>query len=262
MGSLSDFAENEVLDHILGVGAYTPPATVYIGLSTADPLDTGGSLAEPSGNGYARKAITFAAASSRQVAQTGGVTFDQASGSWGTITHYGIFSASSGGSMLAHGQLSASKVVSSGDTPSIASGQVTISFSSGGISDYLANKILDFLFRNQAFTQPTIYAGLATASITDATTGATVTECSGNNYARKAHASWDAASGGASENTGALTFNTPSGTWGTVTYSFLVDSVTAGAGNILFYAAQSPSKTPGNGDTVSFADGAFDVAIS
>jgi hypothetical protein len=162
--------------------------------------------------------------------------------------------------MLAHGSLSASKQVVAGNTPSFAAGQVGVSWNGGAMSDYLANKTLDFLFRNQAFSPPTIHAGLATSALADGTTGSTVAEPSGNNYARKAHAAWDAAAGGASENTGVITFNTPSGPWGTVVANFLADAATLG--NILFYAAQTPNQAPGSGDTVQFADGAWDLSLS
>lgn len=53
MGSFANYWENEILDHIFGKGSYTPPA-IYVGLSTAEPLDDASGLAEPSGNGYAR----------------------------------------------------------------------------------------------------------------------------------------------------------------------------------------------------------------
>jgi len=65
MGSLSNYSENELLDHLLGTGEYTPPATVYLGYSTADPTDDGSGLAEPSSGNYSRKAVTFNAAASR-----------------------------------------------------------------------------------------------------------------------------------------------------------------------------------------------------
>ena len=38
MGQLTNFTEKKVLDHILKMASYSPPATVYLGLSTADPL--------------------------------------------------------------------------------------------------------------------------------------------------------------------------------------------------------------------------------
>ena len=40
MGSLSDYAELELLDHVFNA-AYSPVATVYLALCTADPTDAG-----------------------------------------------------------------------------------------------------------------------------------------------------------------------------------------------------------------------------
>ena len=54
MGSLTDYAELELLDHIFENGAYTPVATIYMALFTDDPTDTGSTANEASGNGYAR----------------------------------------------------------------------------------------------------------------------------------------------------------------------------------------------------------------
>lgn len=260
MGSISDHLENALLDHVLGNTAYTPSATVYLGLSTADPADDASGLAEPSGGSYVRKAVTFGAAASRAISNSAQVTFDQATGSWGTITHWAVFDAETAGNMLAHGSLAAQKEVVSGNTPSVAIGEVEISFSAGDISTYLANALLDRAFRNQAYAQPTIYVGLTTAAIVDGDDGDAITEVSGNNYSRKAHASWDAASAGASENTGAITFDSPSGSWGTITDAFLADAATSG--NLLFYSADITDQEPASGDTVEFADGALDITMS
>lgn len=127
-GSASDYLEDKVLDHVTGKTAYTKP-TCYIGVSTADPLDDGSGLAEPVGNGYAR--VTTAggdwdAASGGAVANAAAITFPQASGSWGTITHFAGFDAASAGNMLFHGDLAASKAVGSGDTLSFAIGDLDL----------------------------------------------------------------------------------------------------------------------------------------
>jgi hypothetical protein len=257
MGSLSNYAEIELLDHLLGNGPYTPAAAVYLGYSTADPLDDGSGLAEPGSGNYSRKAVTFNAAASRAV-DNQLVTFDQADGDQGTITHYAVFDAATAGNMLAHGSLSASKHIVSGNTPSIAAAEVEISFSAGAVSDYLANKFLDFMFRNQAFTAPTIYVGLDTTITVDADTGSTVSEPSGNNYARKAHSAWNAAAAGAADNDGAIEFNAPSGSWGSCVFGFLADALTAG--NLLVFL-DITDQTPDSGDTVTFPDGDFNLTL-
>jgi hypothetical protein len=129
MGSFADYWENEILDHLFGKGSYTPP-TIYVGLSTADPLDDASGLAEPSGNSYARVLTAgsdWNTASGGTIDNANEITFPQASGSWGTLTHFALFDAASGGNMLAHGALSISKTISSGDTAKFAAGDLDVS---------------------------------------------------------------------------------------------------------------------------------------
>ena len=117
MGSFADFWENEILDHLFGKGAYTPP-TIYVGLSTADPLDDASGLAEPSGGGYARVATSgpdWTVASGGANSNANAITFPTATGSWGTVTHFALFDAATGGNMLSYGSLSVPKAISSGD---------------------------------------------------------------------------------------------------------------------------------------------------
>src|SRR3990167_4174500 len=130
MGSKSDFLELELLDHVLGAAAYTAPATVYVALHTADPLDDG-SGAEVSGGSYARVAVTnnatnWPAAASGAKAKGAAITFPEATASWGTVTHFGIWDAATVGNLLYHGSLTVSKAVTTGDTPSFAVGDIDI----------------------------------------------------------------------------------------------------------------------------------------
>lgn len=268
MGSISNYLENELLDHVLNQNTYSPPSTVYLGLSTADPLDDGSGLSEPSGGGYARQAITFGAASSRRVTQNADVTFPQATADWGTITHWALFDAATGGNMLAHGSLASSKNVVSGNTPSVASGEVYVEFSSGYISNYLANALLDFAFRNQSYTAPSTYVALTTATISDSDTGSTITEPSGNGYGRKlvnpnggSAPTWGTVSGGTTDNDDNIDIGPASGgSWGTIVATALVDASTAG--NLLFYDNGVTDQEVGDGDTYRFSAGDFDVSLS
>ena len=129
MGSFADYWENEILDHIFGKGSYTPP-TIYVGLSTAAPADDGSGLAEPTGNAYAR-VLTLAAdwnvASGGALDNANDITFSEATGSWGAMTHFALFDAATGGNMLAHGALSASKAIGSGDVAKFAAGDLDVS---------------------------------------------------------------------------------------------------------------------------------------
>ncbi len=130
MGSFSNYTENKVLDHITGKATFAEVTNCYIVLSTADPLDDASGLAEPSGNNYARKLTSdtdWGSASGGSITNSGGaITFNQASGSWGTITHFALYDNSTGGNMLAHGQLTASKAIASGDTLQFPTSSLTI----------------------------------------------------------------------------------------------------------------------------------------
>ena len=125
MSAMSDYLENEILDHILGTGAYTMPSSVYVGLSTASFNDDN-SGTELSGSGYTRKVATFAAAASDTTSNNAAVEFPAATGSWGDVSHFGLFDASSSGNLLIHGAFSVSKTVSSGDILKIAVGDLDI----------------------------------------------------------------------------------------------------------------------------------------
>jgi hypothetical protein len=122
---MSDYLENKVLDHVLGTTSYTMPATVYIGLSTASFNDDN-SGTEISGGSYARQSIAFDAAASGTTDNTSAVDFPVATANWGTVSHYGLFDASSGGNLLVHGAFASSKTVETGDVLRIGAGELDI----------------------------------------------------------------------------------------------------------------------------------------
>jgi hypothetical protein len=125
MSAMSDYLENEILDHILRNAAYTPASTVYIGLSTGSFAD-GNSGTELSGSAYARQSIAFDAASGGTTDNTSAIDFPTATGSWGAVSHWGLFDAATSGNLLIHGAFSASKTVASGDILRIAAGELDI----------------------------------------------------------------------------------------------------------------------------------------
>jgi hypothetical protein len=123
-------------------------------------------------------------------------------------------------------------------------------------SDFMENKIIDHMLRNQAYTPPaTVYLALFTTATSDAGGG---TEVSGGSYARQA-VTLSAASGGASSNSADITFPTATANWGTVTHLALMDALTGG--NMLMHTALDESKTVNNGDTFKINAGALDVTV-
>jgi hypothetical protein len=125
-------------------------------------------------------------------------------------------------------------------------------------TDYLENKIIDHILRNQAFTPPAaVYVGLFTTNPT-ADTGAGGTECSGTSYVRKSLA-LDAGNAGATSNTSEVAFPTAGSNWGSITGFGVWDA--ASSGNLLMWGVFDPAVTVNTGDTAKFAAGALDITI-
>ena len=128
MSAASNYLELKLLDHALGTASFTTPSNVYLGLFTSDPTDANsGTEVSASGSAYGREVITFDAAASGSAASAATVTFSAATLNWGTITHIGIYDASTGGNLLFHGAVTTSKTIESGDTFQVSAGNLTIS---------------------------------------------------------------------------------------------------------------------------------------
>lgn len=135
MAGMTDYLENKLVDHIFRGTAFSAPTTLYVGLLTAAPSDTGGGT-EVSGGSYARVTAT---ANSSNFKSTNGTTTGVSSGTsgtttngatftfpaptanWGVITHTAIYDAATSGNMLFFAPLTLSKTVNNGDSaPSFA----------------------------------------------------------------------------------------------------------------------------------------------
>ena len=125
MTAMSNYLENALINATLRNTSYTSPSTVYVALFTSDPTDAG-SGTECTGGAYVRQSATFAAPSDGASSISADVEFPQATGAWGTITHFGIFDASSSGNLLYHGALTASKTIATGDVLKITSSNLTV----------------------------------------------------------------------------------------------------------------------------------------
>lgn len=127
MAALSDHAENLLLNWLMTSDAVTRPTAWYLALFTAAPSDSGGGT-EVSGNGYSRQTIAFNTASGTggTTSNSADVSFTASGGSFGTVSHVGIFDASTGGNLLWHGAMTASKTIADGDTLEFSTGNVDL----------------------------------------------------------------------------------------------------------------------------------------
>jgi hypothetical protein len=126
MAELSNYLENKLLDHVLRNTSYNSPTTVYVGLFTTDPTD-GNTGTEVSGGSYARQILNMTTATDGIVTSSADVTFPQATGSWGTISHIGLLDALTSGNLLMHTPLTTSRAIETGDVLKISTGSLTAS---------------------------------------------------------------------------------------------------------------------------------------
>lgn len=114
MANATTVLANQVIDANLRGGAITPPASIWVALYTANPTPAD-SATEVSGGAYARQQVTLSAGSGGTTSNTNTITFPVATVAWGTITHYVIKNASSGGNGLVFGAFAAAKAIDIGD---------------------------------------------------------------------------------------------------------------------------------------------------
>ena len=115
--SISNYAENKILEHTTGETAWTMPTNVYVKLHTGDP----GEAATSSAAGETtRKQASFAAASSGSIATDTTLEWTNVA-STETITHWSLWDNLTAGNALWTGALSSSAAVTAGDTFQITS---------------------------------------------------------------------------------------------------------------------------------------------
>ena len=125
----------------------------------------------------------------------------------------------------------------------------------GAFSNYLEEKIVEHFLRNNPITPPvTVYVALFESDPGEAAGG---TETAFTGYARQSSA-WTALdANGQTKNSGAVTFPANGNAVNAVTITHIALYDAATAGNRLFYAAMSASKTLSPGDVLSFAANAL-----
>lgn len=115
---LATTGESTVLNALL--------AARFVSLHTANPGNTGAS--EVAGGSYARQAVTFANAGANPTvaSNTGIVQYPTATAPWGTITHFGLWTAASGGSFLGYNAVTTPKSIDTDDIARWEVGKLTV----------------------------------------------------------------------------------------------------------------------------------------
>ena len=124
--SFSDTFETRVLTWVFTNGTATRPTAWYLALFTTDPADdASGTEVSTSGTAYARQAATFTV-SGDTASNSAAIEFPTATASYGTVTHVGVFDASTSGNLIAHAALTTSEAIDTGDVFRVPTGDLDI----------------------------------------------------------------------------------------------------------------------------------------
>lgn len=137
--AMTDYLEDELLDHVFDTGAFTAPSSLFLALLQSasadadDPtVDAGKEIQAgpfPTG-GYSRQGIAVVASVGGAVANTAQLTFGAATTDWPNATHAWLVdtTTASSGNILFHGALGAAKDAAINDTIVFAAGDIDITF--------------------------------------------------------------------------------------------------------------------------------------
>lgn len=121
----SNYTEDLILQILLNGMAYTPSPSVYLALFTTDPTDVGVGN-EVTGGAYERQQIGFDAPVNGTTQNSADIWFPVATTDWGTITHFGIYDAPTGGNLLIHDPWNAAKQIPAGGQFKLPRGYLTV----------------------------------------------------------------------------------------------------------------------------------------
>lgn len=122
MSAASDYLENEVLDHVLGTGAFTMPTNTYIQLHTGAPGEAG--TANVAGN-TTRQEANWSVASGGTAALAATVSWTNVS-TTETYSHFSVWDASTAGNCLIVGALDSSVAVTANDNFDLTACPITL----------------------------------------------------------------------------------------------------------------------------------------
>lgn len=124
--SFSNNAENLILTWTFTANAATRPTAWYLALFTTNPAEDGsGTEVSATGTAYARQTVAFTV-TGNTASNTAAVEFPTATASYGTVTHVGVYDASTGGNLIAYAALTTSKTIDTGDVLRVPAGDLDI----------------------------------------------------------------------------------------------------------------------------------------
>ena len=287
MSQFTNYGENKLADFFRGQGLtlptnwYMTPLSAYSDSSATELTGVGlsrvsvaRSLANFAGT-QADASTTASSGTSHVTSNNNAIAFGTASGS-GTLVAVGLFDAASGGNCWMVWELDASLPFVTSDSVGLTAAQLRFSLGlTNGCTDYLANKLIDLIFRAQAFSWPaTIYHGAFTAAPSNAGDGtevggdvgytrASLVPSTANISGTQSVGSTTASSGtaGRISNNVSVAHPQPTGSWGSLGWGGWFDAATSG--NLLFWHALTASLTvDASSSPPTYAPNGFGLTIA
>lgn len=108
------------------------PQEYYIGLSSTAPSPNGSGVSEPASSaGYARvKLEVLSAPTNGVIVNDAAISFNESTANWGTMTHFVIFDALSGGNLLMYDTLSNQRNVEAATIVTLKKGSLSLTLTS------------------------------------------------------------------------------------------------------------------------------------
>jgi len=131
----SDYLEQKILETVLNNAAFPTITATFVALFTTATNDAGGGTEVTDAGAYARvdtgTFTSMTGITDGQTENSAEIAFSQATASWGTVTHIGLYDSGThgAGNLLYHGALTASKAVDTNDTFKIAAGDLVVTVS-------------------------------------------------------------------------------------------------------------------------------------
>jgi len=252
---ISNYLEEELIKHTLGIGAYTPPVAVYAAI-VSSITDDGDNIVEMSAPDYTRIAVTWTIPTIGSTMNTADITWPAASTQWGTATAICIYDtgAPNTGHLLYWANLSIPKFIDTSAIFKIPAGELIVALG-GAFSLDLRNSIIKLTLRNTPFAGPsTLWAGVGTA--VSAYNQSLVEPVGG--YGRVQVTSLVGSAGERMIHSPQLQF-TAADNWGTITHVGLFDAVSAG--NLLYALQLTTPRQILNGDGILFEVDTVGISI-
>jgi hypothetical protein len=267
-GTLTDYLENKLINHLLRNTVYTPPASVWIALYTISPSETKRGV-EVIGGGYTRMQVTFTISGNSAI-NSATIEFPEATANWGTIVGVSIMDAATSGNMLFWGEISNPLTLNAGEIYSIYDGLLIIELLGGikgGWGDGIPQQVLNHVLNNSAMSSPgtNVYLALGNTLVTDAEhtfVSWTETTTSGTTYSRKQITSWYAPTTGSTTNLSDVVFASPPlGTgWGRIENVAIFNASTSG--DVLLWGRLRAPIYIISGDGLKFVAGDIDITLN